>query len=327
MPVDWSRLVELVRQHQRFVLTSHVKPDCDALGSELALAGILESLGKEVCITNADAVPERLAFLDPENKIRQLGPDVQAADLADAEVLVVLDTSAWDQLGDMAEVVRQTKARIAVIDHHVSEQDLGGEVFKEVEAPATGCLVFELAEQLGAEITPSVAEALFAAIATDTGWFRFGSTRASTYRIGAALLEAGVEPARIYQALYEQSTLERVQLTGRILARTETELDGRLAHTCVTREDFEATGALPSDTEDVINVTLTIRGVEASVLLVELPSGEVKASFRSRSEFDVRQIAEQFGGGGHKAAAGARLPGPLDAAKGRVLDALRAGMR
>ncbi len=327
MSINWPRFVELVRGRQRFVLTSHIRPDCDALGSELGMAGVLESLGKDVLIVNAQKTPPNLQFIDPQRKIKTLGNDVQLADLEDREILMVLDTSAWAQLGDMALVLRSTKAHKMVLDHHVSEDDLGAEPFKNTQAEATGRLVQEAAGQLGVKLTPEIATPLFAAIATDTGWYRFGSTTGDTYRFAGQLVDAGARPTEIYRALYEQDTLARLQLVGRTLARAQSELGGRLIHTAVFRGDFDATGALPSDTEDVINLTLTVAGTQVAVILVEQPDGKFKISFRSRSTVDCSKLAEVFGGGGHKAAAGAMAPGPYEAAQKKVLDVVRAAMQ
>jgi phosphoesterase RecJ-like protein len=327
MTVDWPQFVDLVRSHERFLLTSHVRPDCDALGSELGLAGILEALGKDVQIVNAQAAPPNLQFIDPQRKLKTLDVDVRREQLAGIEVLMVLDTSAWAQLGAMADVVRTTNAKKAILDHHISQDDLGAELFKDTQAEATGRLVFEAAEHLGVKLTPEIAAPIFAALATDTGWFRFASTTGLTYRVAGALTDAGASPSRIYTSLYEQDTLPRLQLTGRILARAQTDLDGRLIHTAVLREDFEATGALPSDTEDIINMTLEVAGTQVAVILVEQPGGGFKISFRSRSRVDCSQLAQQFGGGGHKAAAGAFVEGSFAAAQARVLDAVRSAMQ
>ena len=328
MSIDWPRFVTLVNSHDRFLLTSHVRPDCDALGSELGMAGVLESLGKTVQIVNAQKTPPNLAFIDPTSRFKTLGVDVEPHDLDGFEVLMVLDTSAWAQLGTMAEVVRATKAHKLILDHHVGEDDMGAELFKNPQAEATGRLVLEAAHHLGVALTPQIATPLFAAIATDTGWFRFGSTSPITMRAAAELIEAGAVPSAIFAQLYERDTLARLQLRGRILARTQTELGGRLAHTAALREDFEATGALPSDTEDVINMTLAIADTEVAVILVEQPGGGFKLSFRSRTpSFDCNEMARHFGGGGHKAAAGASINMPWPEAQSKVLDAVRAAMR
>ncbi len=328
MSIHWPRFVELVNSHDRFLLTSHVRPDADALGSELGMAGVLEALGKSALIVNAQKTPPNLQFIDPQQRLKALGVDVQPHELDAFEVLMVLDTSAWAQLGTMADVVRATKAHKMVFDHHIGEDDMGAELFKNPQAEATGRLVLEAAHHLGVRITPEIAKPLFAAIATDTGWFRFSSTSGATFRAGGDLVDAGAVPSDIYAELYEQDSLPRLRLRGRILARTETDLDGRLAHTAALKEDFEATGALPSDTEDVINLTLMVAGTEVAVIFVEQPSGGFKLSFRSRNpKIDCNVLARLFGGGGHKAAAGASISAPWLAAQAKVLDAVRTAMR
>ena len=243
VPIAWSRLRTLIDRHHDFVLTSHVRPDCDALGSELAMAGLLETLGKRVRIVNADPTPARLAFLDPQRRIQVLDQDVDRAELASCEVIIVLDTGAWGQLGRMADVIRSVRAHVVVIDHHASDGELAATVFKDPDAEATGRLVADLAEFLGLPIRPDIATPLFGALATDTGWFRFPSTRSSTYRVAARLIEAGAVPHAIYRQLYECDSPARVKLRARVLDRITTELAGRLAHTYVRMDDFADTGA------------------------------------------------------------------------------------
>jgi phosphoesterase RecJ-like protein len=240
---------------------------------------------------------------------------------------MILDTSAWAQLGPMSDIVRATKAKKIVLDHHVSADDLGAEQFKNTEAEATGRLVLDAAQNLGVRLTAEIATPLFAAIATDTGWFRFASTRGDTFRAGGALVDAGAKPNAIFNSLYEQETLARLNLTGRILGRAKAELDGRLIYTVVRQDDFNATAAIPSDTEDIVNMTLNVAGTQMAVILVEQPMGDAKVSFRSRCQVDCSKLAEQFGGGGHKAAAGAFVKGPFEQAQAKVLDAVRAVLK
>ena len=210
--INWNRFSELIRSNERFLLTSHIRPDCDALGSELGMAGVLEALGKHVIIVNGQATPPNLAFIDPEKKLRALGTDVKPAELAAVQVLLVLDTSAWAQLGPMGDIIRTTKAHKAVLDHHIDSDDLGAELFKDTKAEATGRLVLEAAKQLRVKLTPELARPLFAAIATDTGWFRFLSVSGDTFRAAGPLVDAGAMPQQIYTDLYERETLARLQL-------------------------------------------------------------------------------------------------------------------
>lgn len=327
MNIDWPSFVDIVRRQRTFLLTSHIRPDCDALGSELGMAGVLESLGKQVLILNGQPTPPNLAFIDPQRRIRVLGRDIPPGELPPVDVLMVLDTSAWAQLGPMADVVRTTAAQKLVLDHHQSEDDLQALSFKDPKIEATGRLVLEAAKQLGVPLTPQIAVPLFAAIATDTGWFRFSSARAGAYRAAAELIDAGVRPDELFVQLYERDTIGRVRLRGLILSRVQTELDGRLVHTLVLKDDFARAGALPSDTEDVINMTLAIEGARMAVIVIEQPEGGCKVSLRSRCQVDCSRIAEQFGGGGHKAAAGAFLHEPPDSAQAKVLAAVREALR
>jgi phosphoesterase RecJ-like protein len=309
------------------LITGHCRADCDALGSELGLAQVLESLGKRVRIVNGDEVPHHIKFIDPHQRIEMLDRDVSASELLlDLDVLVVVDTSAWGQLGPMTDVVRRFAGKKIVIDHHVSEDDMQAQFFKDASAEATGRLILELATALGATITPEIAMPLFAAIATDTGWFRFSSVTEQTFTALARLVAAGASPPGIFSALYEQHRIGRLLLRGRLLQKVRAEVAGRLLWTEATLEDFRESGAERADTEDVINLLLTVAGTEAAAMFVELEKKVTKISLRSRGDFDVCQVARQFGGGGHRAAAGITFDGPLAAARVAVLDALSQAM-
>ncbi len=327
MAVDWAAFTEIIKSNQRFLLTSHIRPDCDALGSELGMAGVLEALGKDVLIVNGQSTPPNLAFIDPEKRIRTIGEDIQPSDLEDRQVLMILDTSAWAQLGHMGDVIKTTKAKKIILDHHISEDDLGATPFKNSQAEATGRLVAEAADHLGVELNPAIATPLFAAVATDTGWYRFPSATSDTYRLAGRLIDAGASPPGIYGDLYEQETLGRCRLRGVILSRLETELDGRLVHTYVRKNDFAETGAVPQDTEDAINLSLAISGTQFAVIMVEQQTGGFKLSFRSRCAVDCSEVASEFGGGGHKAAAGAFINEPFESARQKVLDHVRSVLR
>lgn len=326
MTINWKPLCDIIHAHESFLLTSHSRADCDAIGSELGLARILRALGKQVLISNGDPVPEHIGFMDPDGEVRVLGVSVQPKELWKIEVLVIVDTSAWVQLGPMEEVVKAFPGERVIIDHHVSQDDLGAAEFKEETAEATGRLILELGEALGVEITPEIAMPLFTAIATDTGWFRFSSVQEVTFRALARLVAAGAEPAAVFSALYEQHSLARLYLRGRIMNHIVSDLDGRLLSTHVTREDFQETGAKTTDTEDAINALLTVAGSEVAVLFVELEDKQTKVSLRSHTNFNVQAIAAQFGGGGHKAAAGVTFSGTLEETRTAVLDALRAAL-
>ena len=325
MSVNWKKFADQISHYQSFVLVSHIRPDCDALGSELGMAYVLRQIGKDVRIINAHRVPPALQFLDPAGNIEALGDDVEPEDIS-ADCIMILDTSAWPQLGDMGDVIRAASCDKMVLDHHVGEDDLGATMYKDYQAEATGTLVVQAADALGVPLVRQMAAPLFAAIATDTGWFRFGSVTAETYRIISRLVDAGVVPAEVYGDLYERDTLARLKLRGLILSRTQSELDGALMHTYVEKEDFERLDALPGDTEDSINLTLQVANTKAAVIFIGQVRGGFKISFRSRCGMNANEVAQQFGGGGHKAAAGAFQEGTLDDVRSRVLPAIMAAM-
>lgn len=326
MSIDWAPLKQIIETNQRFVLSSHVRPDADAIGSELGMAAVLEGLGKSVRIVNPSAIPSNLLFLDPTRRIRKIGQEMSAEEACDTDVHIVLDTSAWGQLVDVGAVLRQTHATKVVIDHHVSADDLGAIEFKDPRAEATGTLVYQFARSINAPIGAEAATALFCAIATDTGWFRFQSTRGETMRIVGDLIDFGAKPNLIYRELYEQHSLARMRLVGRVLSRIQSECNGKLAYVVVSRDDFRQTDAVPADTEELVNECLRVAGTESAFIAVEQPNQTIKFSFRSRTNVNVASVAERFGGGGHKQAAGAILPGPLADAVAQALAAMKSAL-
>jgi phosphoesterase RecJ-like protein len=324
MRLDWAAFLNLVHQSERFVLTSHVRPDCDALGSELGLAGILEEVGKNVRIVNAQQTPANLRWIDPENRVESLAQGVKPADLDDRDLLVVLDTSAWAQLGAMGEVLKRNRDRVVVVDHHVSEDDLADRWFKDTTAEATARIVYEIGLRLRVPLTERIATPLYAGLSTDTGGFRFPSASGETFRVAARLVDAGASPSFIYRELFEQDTLARLHLVGRTLAGARTFNDGSCIISTVRQADIKEIGALPADTEDLINLTLAVKGTQLAAILIEQADGRVKLSFRSRGAADCSALAGHFGGGGHKAAAGAIVSGDFDAVEQQVTEAVDA---
>jgi phosphoesterase RecJ-like protein len=320
MPIDWSPFVEIVRQHQRFLLTTHVRPDGDGLGSQTALAEVLRRRGKEVRQVIASAWTPRYDFLDPGRRIERFTPP--GDDWPDA--IVVLDTGTWNQLGDFATYLKKSPAARVVIDHHLTQDDLGATRFVDATAEATARLVYDAIAALGEPLTEGAASALFVALAMDTGWFRHSNTSPATFALAGELTRAGARPPHLYDLLFEQNTLARLKLAGLVLDRLCVLADGQIAYCEIHRDDYARTGAVPADSEDLINYTRSVAGVEVGLMFMEQPRGGIKVSFRSRARLDVARIAERFGGGGHRLASGAIVEGSLEDVRGRVLDAVRA---
>ncbi|HMC88052.1 MAG TPA: bifunctional oligoribonuclease/PAP phosphatase NrnA [Gemmataceae bacterium] len=323
MPLDWSPFVDIVRRHQRFLLTTHIRPDGDGIGSMQALARVLRHQGKDVQTVIASTYPPRYAFLDPDKRIERFAAPGER--WRQNDVVIVLDTGTWNQLDGFGPFLRDLPAVKVVIDHHMTQDDLGAVRFVDTTAEATGRLVYEAIQALGVPLSAEAANDLFVAIAMDTGWFRHSNATARTFALAEKLVAAGARPESLFEHLFEQSTLPRLKLTGMVLERLQVVCDGRVAYTEIRRSDYAATGATPQDTEDLVNYTRSLEGVEVGLLFMEQPRGGIKVSFRSRA-CDVSRVAEQFGGGGHRLASGAILEATLDDARSRVLEAVGAAL-
>jgi phosphoesterase RecJ-like protein len=324
MPIDWDPFVDLVRRHQRFLLTTHVRPDGDGLGSMLALDEVLRRKGKHVQLAIASSTPPRYRFLDPAGRVQHFR--LPGEEFRPAEVILVLDTGTWNQLGDLASFLRGHHAAKAVIDHHATQDDLGGQRFVDATAEATGRLVFEAISAMDEPLTAETATALYVALAMDTGWFRHANVQAPTFALAAELVCAGARPEILYDKLFENNSLGRLKLIGLVLSRLQVTYNGQVAHTELRRADYELTGATPQDSEDLVNYTRSIEGVEVGLFFMEQPRGGVKVSFRSRAAVDVARIAEHFGGGGHRLASGATIEASLDDTRARVLRAVSSAL-
>jgi phosphoesterase RecJ-like protein len=318
MTAKWQPLIDLVGSTSRLLLTTHMRPDGDGLGSMKALALALRALGKETRLVIPTHLPERYAFLDPEAEFVHFEKRSDGF-LDGVEGVIVLDTGTWNQLGKVGEWLRGAAVPKLVIDHHLTQDDLGAARIVDTGAEATGRLTFEAIQALGGQVTPAAASALFVALAMDTGWFRHSNTTAATHELAAQLVAAGAQPDLLYQQLFEQSSLGRLKLTGKVLERLTLTAGGWVATSQVRLTDYALTGALPPDSEDLVNYTLTIKGVKVGMLLMEQPAGGVKVSLRSRCKLNVGRLAEEFGGGGHAAAAGAIIHAPMEEVEQRLL--------
>ena len=322
--IDWQRFAEIVRSASKILLTIHQRPDGDCIGSAVAMRHILRQLGKDVRIITPHKTPPTLAFLDP-NQYSTALEDMTEEDtrwMQSADLFFVLDTSSWAQLGDMATSFKESSAKKIVLDHHIKGDDIGAERFIDSNAEATGALVVQAADALGVSLSAEIALSAFVALATDTGWFRFSSVTPETFRSAAKLVDAGAQPDAMYREIYEQESLGRIRLIGRTLSKTESYLDNQLLVTWIMLDDFDAAGARSSDSEDIINMLLQARGSKMAALISELKDKTFKISFRSRCAVDCSVLAAQFGGGGHKKAAGASLSLPFEQTKKTIIEAV-----
>lgn len=314
---SFQTIAAALRDHRRFVVMSHVRPDGDALGSQLALGLALQELGKDVTIWNEDGMLGKYSFMAGGDRLSRPPAEPQ-----DFDVAVALDTAVQNRLGTAGAAVRNAKLWIN-IDHHPSNPEYGDLVYIDPVAPATGQILFELMCAAELPVTPAIAENLFVAISTDTGSFQYPNTTARTFEIGAELIRRGADVGRLSQLLYESYPLRRVQLLRDLLATMRIDAGGQLASFSLSLEVAARLGVQPEDNEGLIDHLRAIEGVVVAVFFEELPEGKVRVSMRSKSEAaNVCAICERFGGGGHKLAAGARVRGTLQEVEQRVRAAI-----
>jgi phosphoesterase RecJ-like protein len=284
-------LLRRIRQGNRFLLTSHINPDGDAIGSELGLARLLRGLGKGAVVWNRDPTPTVYRPLPGSDRIQHL-----------------------------------SAKPIINIDHHLGNQCYGAVNWVDSAAPAVGEMVFRLAQGLKVALEPDVASCLYLTLVTDTGGFRFSNATAAAFEAAAALVREGAHPEQVSQWLYESQPLAVVKLVGEMLRTLQTHEQGRVATGRLTREMFEQAGAAPGDSEGLIDYLRSIAGVDAVALIRELPDGGHKISLRSRGEVDVEKIARHHGGGGHRNAAGFTLTGDGEEVRREVASQLGAAL-
>jgi phosphoesterase RecJ-like protein len=324
-------VIDTLSRRRRVLITTHVRPDGDAIGTCAALVLGLKKVGIDSEVLLLSHLPRKYAFVFNEYQIPFA--DVESGwppqfPFERFDALLVADTGTWSQLPGLQERVARWDVPRIVLDHHQTQEDWADVKLVITEASAAGEIAAQLFEQWPIPLDKSIATCLWVAIASDTGWFQFANTRPLTLRLAATLMEAGVETDRIYQLLHQNERAERVALQTRALQSMELLADGKLAVMTISRQDFEETGANVPDTENLINIPLQIRTVEVVILLVEAKdTGPIRVSFRSKGQLDVAGFAEQFGGGGHSRAAGLKLDEPLDPAKRRIVDAALHAMR
>jgi len=320
---NFNKVIDLISKSRRIIITSHTKPDGDACGCVAAMCEALGALGKNVTPLMLSAVPQWYEFLFAE-KPAVLGEDVKLDDLTAGrfgqfDLILIVDTNSHSQLAKFNDYLKQNDAPVLILDHHETSDGLGDVELIDSDAAATALIVLDLLKYADWPVTEKIAESLFVALATDTGWFQFSNTDSRVYRACAELIDAGVKPTQIYDHLYLNFSYPRFRLMAGMLDKLELHMDGRYAVMQITRQDFERTGAAYSDTENLINECHRIDSVEASALFIELKDGRIRCSLRSRGPLDVSKIASKFGGGGHTMAAGTFLPGPLENAKKLIL--------
>ena len=295
-----DKILETIREYRRFVLTSHINPDGDGLGSELALYHFLNNQQKEVIVLNDSPVPATFRFMDLEENIFKRYGSEYKEDIIKADVIFILDISELSRLGALRGAIEESPAKRICIDHHVSNNFPGDILYADEAAAATGEMIKRLIDRSDEKLTVEMAEALYIALLSDTGCFRFSNTNARAHQLGADLLKAGANHQRIFHYLYENNSWEKTRLYSQALSTLKQEADGKIATMIITRDMLKQSGAAYEDIEGFSDFARNIKGVLLSILFVELKNTNIKISFRSGSDVLVNKLAGELGGGGHK---------------------------
>ena len=317
-------VLSLIRDNERFFLITHIRPDGDALGSQIALGLFLRKLGKEVAMINSDAPPYNLDWLPAADDVEVYdGALHQREAVLEADVAFILDTNAEDRIGHLGSTVRNGGGTRVLVDHHLDPEHWFDVSYARPDAAATGVLVYEIIDAIDPSlIDEDIATALYTAIMTDTGSFRYSNVTPELHRVIADILQrGGVEPAYIHEAIYDRKSMPGLRLLGRMLNRIRTRYDGQVAYSVVTQRMVDDTGASWDDKDGFVNYVLSIDGVKAALLFSEVSDGS-KISFRSEAGTRVDEWARSFGGGGHENASGAYVKrGSFEKAIKDVMDA------
>ena len=311
------RILEGIRSSETICVVGHIRPDGDCIGSQLGLAIALQNQGKKVVCWNQDAVPRKLAFLDPDHLFQPPKPGRQF------DCVIATDCASFERLGMVGDCIKERKLLIN-IDHHESNTRYGDINWIAARQPSTGELIFRLLRAGNWAITPPIADCLFTAISTDTGSFQYPSTRPNTYYVAGKLVDRGADLARVCNEVYQSYPLSRVRLLRHVFNHFHLTHDDQIAYFWLKKADFTRTGAGPDDTEGLIDHIRAIEPVTVACVFEEIGPELTRISLRSKSEkVNVNDIASQFGGGGHPAAAGARIPGKPTSVQRQVIKALK----
>jgi len=315
-----ERIIEGIRGSQNICVVGHVRPDGDCIGSQLGLALALQDQGKRVTCWNEDKVPQKLAFLDPKRMMQRPSPGRKF------DCVIATDSASFERLGCVADCIRKTRLFVN-IDHHTSNTRFADLNWVSARESSTGELIFRLLKAAGWAITAPIADCLFTAVSTDTGSFQYATTRPATYHVAAELVARGADLARICNQVYQSYPLSRIRLLQHVYNHFRLTHQNQIAYFWLKKSDYARTGADPSDSEGLIDHIRAIEPVVVACMFEESQPELTRVSLRSKSDrIDVNEIARQFGGGGHQAAAGARIPGRPLSVQRRVLGAIKGAL-
>lgn len=308
MTLDSQELFRVIESKNSFVVTCHVNPDGDAIGSLLAIGFVLKRLGKQVELVCSEGVPSVYLFLEGNELIKK-GRDHSVT----PEVLILVDCAEKDRCAIEPEIWNLPGLTVINIDHHITNTGFGNLNLIDSQAGATGEVLYRLFNDVGITLNRAIATALYTAVATDTGFFRYSNTSAFTLELASLLVkEYGVEPAKIAEQVHDQKSFNSIRLLGEVLCTLKVGIGGKVAWMVMDQPMLNHFQVENEETESFVNYARSIEGVEIGILFKELRPNEIKLSWRSSVAVDVSKLAAYFGGGGHARAAGCTINGPVD---------------
>ncbi len=322
--VELSALADRIRNARRIAITTHLKPDGDAVGSTIALARAIERLGKEALVWYSGPLMEVFKPLIAPTAVQIVADTVRPPD--EVDLIIITDTGARSQLRDLLSWLDRHHDKICIVDHHLQgDANLSDWRVVRTEACAASQIVADLIDELGVEMDARIAEPLYLGIATDTGWFRFSNTTPDTFRLAARLVDAGVDHSALFRRIEQTDPVSRLHLLARGLHSMEIVAGGRAAILTLRKADYEAAGATPDESHGFSDLPLNVESIEVACVIAETNEGHVKLSLRSKpgpNAVDVNQVARLFGGGGHARASGAKIGKSMDEVRPLVVAAL-----
>jgi bifunctional oligoribonuclease and PAP phosphatase NrnA len=317
---NWDIILEFIKDKKNILITTHTNPDGDAIGSQVALAEYLKQQGKNCFLINCSITPKFFHFLDPKNSIQRYKESDHQDLFKSLDGVIIVDISDWPRLCEVGKAIKKQNLPVAIIDHHITSDDMGPTIISDPTASSTGELIYDFLNTNNCQWDQLIVNALYTCILTDTGSFRFTNTTSRTHRVTADLIDKGAECSKVYKHIYESYSPQRSILMGKMLGSLKFEKNDQIVWYVLTQDLLKESGAEYWETEGFSELSRNIKNVQITIMFVETQDGRIKVSFRSKGEIAINNLAQKFGGGGHKFAAGATLELKLEDAIHKVLE-------
>ena len=322
MKIDWLRLTELINANKKILLSTHINPDADGLGSEVAMYYHLKKMNKECKIINISNMMDKYEFLNKDNIIEQYSSEIHDSWIEKCDLAIIFDIGNHSRLGEISNLIKKNNVYCTSIDHHPSDGSYFDYQFLDIKSPATGFMVWQYFKYEKIELSYDMAESLYAALITDTGSFRYNSTTSNCHIMAKELLDLGVKPYDVYASIYEQRSLAQIKLFGKAIESLK--IVDEFGCINISLSMLEECGATLDDIDGFTDFIRSIQGVEVAFMISEIKEKNYRINFRSRGKYIINDIAEYFNGGGHKLAAGATVKGlSVEKIESIILDKLK----